>query len=146
MIERSFDADLFNRFINHPEVRPFIGGDPAAHIDLTAAVANPANVFLEGEHGGFCCSWSAPDTYEIHTLILPEGRGKWGYDLAVAGRRWMAEFGAKHLWTRVAPEMRSVRAFTRAAGFRPCGQNTIDLGAGPVTYDLFHWRAECQQS
>jgi hypothetical protein len=141
LIIRSFDARLLNRLANDPDIRPFIGGNPDNPLDLSAAVANADNVFLAGEFGAFCCSWTAPDTYEIHTLILPEGRGKWAYRFAKGAREWMREFGAKHLWTRVAPDARGVASFTRKAGFSACGQNTIDLGAGPVTYDLFEWRA-----
>lgn len=114
-------------------------------IDLTSAVADRANYFLDGEYGGFACTWSAPGTYEVHTFIVPEGRGEWATRFAKDGKDYMAEHGADHLWTRVHPEAKHVRAFTLKAGFRPAGTHTIDLGLGPVTYDLFDWRRECQQ-
>jgi hypothetical protein len=141
MIERTHDADRINFLINHPEIRPFVGGDVTKPIDLSEAVANPANVFLGGEHGAFCCSWAGPGDYEVHTLILPSGRGKWAYEFARAGRQHMVELQAKHLWTCVHPDAANVRFFTLRAGFRPAGTITRDLGAGPVTYDIFDWRA-----
>jgi len=141
MIERTYDADRLNYLVNHPDIRPFVGGDITQSIDLTSAVANEANIFLNGEHGAFCCSWTAPNTYEVHTLILPAGRGKWAYSFARAGRDEMVRRQALHLWTCVHPEAANVRFFTLRAGFRPAGKYTRDLGAGPVEYDIFNWRA-----
>lgn len=145
MIERTFDAVRINYLVNHPSVRPHIGGDVTQPLDLAGAVADRQNVFLNGEHGGFACCWSAPETYEVHTFVLPEGRGRWAYELARAGRDWMATFGALHLWTRVHPDAANVRRFTLRAGFMPAGHHTLDLGTGPVTYDLFDWRRGCPQ-
>lgn len=145
MIKRTFDAQRVNYLVNHPEIRPFIGGDTTLELDLTQAVADPANHFLDGKHGGFAASWSAPAVFEIHTFILPEGRGGWARDFARAGRDYIESQGARHLWTRVDPKASHVRRFTLQAGFMPAGQHTIDLGIGPVTYDLFDWRPSCQQ-
>lgn len=144
MIGRTFDVARMNHLVNHPTIRPHVGGDPGQPIDLSEAVADRANVFLDGEHGGFCCSWSAPGVFEVHTFILPEGRGAWAAEFAQTGRDAMADmWGARHLWTMVHPEARNVAAFTLKAGFKPAGTRTRDLGAGPVDYDLYDWRPEC---
>lgn len=141
MIQRSFDADRINELVNHPSIRPHIGGDPEAPLDLTAAVNDSANIFLLGEHGGFAFTWSAPHVYEVHTFVLPEGRGAWAATLAKTARSAMTDmWGAKHLWTRVHPDAANVRAFTLKAGFKPAGTHAIDLGAGPVPYELYDWR------
>lgn len=145
MIERSFDAEIINALVNHPAIRPHVGGDPSVPIDLTAAVGNTDNYFLLGDHGGFACSWTAPKTYEIHTFVRPEGRGKWAYQLARAGRDYMEAIGATHLWTRVHPDAENVKRFTLAAGFKPAGSHTVDFGIGPQIYDLYDWRTTCQQ-
>jgi hypothetical protein len=145
MIQRCFDAGRINDLVNDPSIRPHIGGDPDAPLDLTAAVNDRMNVFLLGEHGGFAFTWSAPRTYEVHTFILPEGRGPEALELALTARGWMEEHFADHLWTRVHPDAANVRAFTLKAGFEPAGSHTIDLGAGPVAYDLVDWRSPCQQ-
>jgi RimJ/RimL family protein N-acetyltransferase len=141
VIQRSFDATRVNELVNHPSIRPHIGGDPEAELDLSAAVADRGNIFLLGEHGGFAFIWTAPHTYEVHTFILPEGRGQPALTLALLARSAMADlWEAEHLWTRVHPDAANVRAFTLKAGFKPAGSQTLDLGAGPVTYDLFNWR------
>lgn len=145
MMERCFDADRINALVNDPSIRPHVGGDGKSWLDLSAAVADEQNVFLLGEHGGFAFTWSAPRTYEVHTFILPAGRGKWARAAARFARDLMEADYADHLWTRVAPEAANVRAFTLLNGFKPAGQHTIDLGGGPVTYDLFDWRPECPQ-
>lgn len=144
MLRRCFDADTINALVNDPSIRPHIGGDGESPLDLSAAVADRQNVFLMGEHGGFAFTWSAPRTYEVHTFILPEGRGPAALELALTARGWMAEHFADHLWTRVTPEAANVRAFTLKAGFSPAGQHTVDLGTGPITYDIFDWRSPCQ--
>lgn len=140
MIRRTFDAERVNYLVNHPAVRPFIGGDGKSEMDLSEAVGDDQNHFLDGDHGGFACCWSAPGTYEIHTFVLPEGRGEWAYRFALSGRDYMTRIGATHLWTRVHPDARNVRRFTLAAGFKAAGQHRIDAGDGPVVYDLFDWR------
>ena len=76
MIHRSFDPERANKLINHPAVRPFVGGDGESYLDLTAIIEDRKNYLLLGPHGGFLATWSAPNTYEIHTFILPEGRGQ----------------------------------------------------------------------
>lgn len=142
---RSHDADYINHLANHPDIRPYIGGDGASELDLSQVLANPDNVFLTGEAGGFIATWTAPETYEIHTLILPEGRGAQAYMLGRAGIKWMAKRGATHLWTRVDRKHRHTRIFALKAGFKAAGEQSLDLGAGPVLYDLFSWRPTCQQ-
>jgi hypothetical protein len=137
MIERSFDAARINELVNHPTIRPFVGGDGQSKLEMEPQVQDLQNYFLLGPHGGFAYLWSAPQTYEIHTFILPEGRGRDAYRLARESLEYMRGQGAEHLWTRVHPDSANVRRFTLAAGLKSAGVNTV---CG-VTYDLFHWRA-----
>lgn len=144
-LTRCYDPERVNTLVNHPSIRPHIGGDPETELDLTAAVADEANVFLMGDHGGFAFTWSAPRTYEVHSFVLPEGRQGWAAEMALLARKWMADNFADHLWTRVHPDMPNVRAFTLKAGFEPAGTHRIDLGVGPVDYELYDWRCPCPQ-
>jgi hypothetical protein len=143
MIVRSFDAALLNDIVNHPDIRPYVGGDLSVYLDLSHLIADDKNYALLGPHGGFFLTWTAPGTYEIHTFILPEGRGPQARALAMEAMSYMVTEGANHLWTRVERGAENVRQFTLAAGLKPCGTQILDLGAGPTTYDLFHWRLEC---
>lgn len=136
------DAAVINHYANHPDIRPFIGGD--GELDLSNAIYDP-HVALFGEFGGFVFSWTAPETYEVHTLIAPEGRGQWAFDFAKLAIVHMVSIGASHLWTRVKPEHRHTAIFTRKMGFKPCGQVLTDFGFGAETYNLYDWRMPCQQ-
>jgi hypothetical protein len=140
MIERCFDAVLLNALVNDPAIRPDVGGDGESYLDLTAVLAEDRNVLLVGTAGGFLATWTAPETYEVHTFILPHGRGPQAFALAREGQAWMQAHGATHLWTRVDRKHRHTRLFTLRAGFKPCGEQTLDLGGGPTLYDLFSWR------
>lgn len=136
------DAAFVNHFANHPEIRPGVGGVAHGEIDLSSAVREP-NVFLFGEHGGICWLWSAPDTFEAHTMITKAGRGGWALDAAKQAIRHMQELGAVQLWTRVHPDHRHTAIFTMRAGLKECGTHELDIGDGPVTWRLFNWRHKC---
>lgn len=133
---RTFDAARINYLINHETIRPTCGGDITQPIDFSPLVADADNIFLDGEHGGLAFIWTAPFTYEVHVYLLPKGRGKWGFEFALEARDYMKDH-AKMLWARV--DSPALRLFTMKAGFKPCGQQTIDIGQGPVTYDLYNW-------
>lgn len=119
-----------------------MGGDVSVFLDMAKPVGDDRNYFLVGEHGGFGLLWSAPGIYEIHTFILPEGRGKWAYLAAGEMLDYMG-FSEK-LWTRVEPKDRNVRWFTMKFGFTRVGGYIEDFGGGPVEYDFFEKVMECQ--
>lgn len=143
MITRSFDGGRLNELANHPDIRPGVGGDGTSYLDLGPVLANPDNYVLLGPHGGFVATWTAPHTYEVHTFILPEGRGQAAYELAQEFLATMTEVGAEVIWTRVAEDAPHVRRFTLKAGFTPCGEQVCDFGGGPTLYHLFRWRSPC---
>lgn len=136
------DADTINYFANHPTIRPHIGGE--GFIDLKIVTYAP-NVALFGEHGGFCLSWTAPDVYEVHTMILPEGRGAWAFDWAAKSIEYMVSIGAQQLWTRVHPTARHTAIFTRKMGFKEIGTLPTSFGGPYEDWRLFDWRVKCQQ-
>ena len=76
MIHRTFDASAFNAAINHLDVRPWLGGK--GELDVTAAVANPANfaLALDGGGGGFLLIAHGGGVYEAHSQFVPEVRRK----------------------------------------------------------------------
>lgn len=71
---RTFDPTFLNQVANHAEVRPWLAGE--GEIDLSGAIANPANFALVNGSGGFLLTPNAPGVYEVHSLFLPEGRGE----------------------------------------------------------------------
>lgn len=72
-LARTFSADRLNRAANDAKVRPHLGLGEGP-LDLTALVADPANVCFDGEHGGFLLHAIGPGVLEAHSMVTPEGR------------------------------------------------------------------------
>jgi hypothetical protein len=106
-------------------------------------VSNPKNHAVTWEHGGFLFQWSAPRTYEVHVMVLPEGRGRNAYRMAREGIGYIVAFGAERLWARVAKGANGLRHYVAHAGFARCGTDVLDIGFGPVVYDLYQWEKRC---
>ena len=118
----SHDAAWINEVINHPAVRPFVGPVEMGELDMTPLVERPENLFPMGEFGGFALLWTAPHTLEVHTFVLPEGRGHWARQAAAKGIELAKEAGAVRLWTRIPPDAPHVKAYARAMGMKPTGE------------------------
>lgn len=144
-LERHFSAERLNELANHPEIRPTCGGDGKSRLDLTAFVANPKNHAMVWDRGAFIFMWTAPDTYEVHMMVEQEGRGRDAYRMAREGIDYMVAEGAERLWARIAEGYNALRHYAAQAGFERCGTDTVDIGFGPVTYDLYQWKKSCQQ-
>lgn len=142
---RTFDAERVNALVNHPSIRPTCGGDGKSFLDLAAFLANRKNHAVVWDKGGFLFSWSAPATYEVHIMVLPEGRGRAAYRKARHGITYMLEQGMERLWARISQDAHGLRHYTASAGFTRCGTDTLDIGHGPVTYDLYQWEKPCLQ-
>jgi hypothetical protein len=133
MLERSFDTARINEVINHPSVRPYVGpGDYFA--DVTPLVNDTNNWFLMGEHGGFGLTQTTPGVHEIHTFILPEGRGAWARDAAQVLLDFARENGDNKVWTKVPSDQKNVEVYTRRAGLKPTGEE-VELFGKP--YKVF---------
>ncbi len=122
MIRRTFDASFMNEVANHPDVRPWIGGEGPA--DLTAIIENPANVCLVAERngaqmGGWVFRPILPSSYEVHTLFLPQHRGAAFYAAAREGFRYMfAETDALEILTKCPDDNPGARMASSQLGFR----------------------------
>jgi hypothetical protein len=134
MLERCFDAGLVNLAANHPDVRPYLGPASLGELDFEESVAEEQNWFLMGEHGGFILAWCAPGVYEVHVMVLPEGRGKWAAKARQATIDYAKENGAKMLWARIAPQAKFVSWFARRGGMQPTGEMIYTLGS---PYDVY---------
>ena len=137
-LKRLSDASFLNRLANDPSIRPTCGGDGVSVLDFTDFVSNPKNHAVGWDHGAFMFLWTAPQTYEVHIMVLPEGRGKAAYRMARAGISYIVAEGAERLWARVSND--ALRHYTAQAGFTRCGTDCLDIGFGPATYDLYQWK------
>lgn len=86
MIRRTMNAALVNWICNHPEVRPWLGGE--GELDMTATLANVQNYALFDEHGGFILEAGPALAYEVHSQFTPEGRNT-SFEAMRAGMDYM---------------------------------------------------------
>lgn len=117
MIKRTMDATFLNQVANHPEVRPWLGGEGS--LDLTEAANNPANILLEADGGGWVLHPIMPGVYELHTMFLPEARGRSYFAAAAEALRWMfTQTDALEIVTRCPDDNGGARMAASVVGFR----------------------------
>lgn len=118
-IARHYDAARVNAVLNHSSVRPYVAPLGEGGIDVSAAVANPNNVLLMGEHGGCLMVQLVAGIYEVHTQVLPEGRGAWTVEMLEAVQYWMfTRTNCVEGVTRVPQGHQAARAAALAVGMR----------------------------
>lgn len=122
--------------VNDPAVRPFVGAPDAGELDLSPIIDREENLFPFGEHGGFAAIWTAPRAREVHTFILPSGRGKWARDAAREGVALMKAAGTALLWTRIPDDQPNVRAYAVGMGMKPTGEVIDTLGKPYAIYAM----------
>jgi hypothetical protein len=55
----------------------------------------------------------------------------------------MIEQGAERLWARISGNA-ALRHYTTQAGLTKWGTDTVNIGFGPVTYDIYQWSKPCR--
>lgn len=119
MIIRELDANHINQVLNHPEVREWVANDTDGVIDLTPAVSDQRNVLLMGEHGGCFFAQIQAGVYEVHTQVLPSGRGKWTRLLTEACARFMfTQTDAYEIVTRIPQPHVAARTAAQQQGMK----------------------------
>lgn len=142
MIERTTDASFLNEVVNHPTVRPFMHA-PDGELDLTPMVTNPANLTLVGEHGGMIFVQHVSGTFEIHTQVLPSGRGAWALEMAHAAVDWLfCRTGAVEVFTRVPEGNVGAMALARACGAKPEQKVTQILSGVETVVEIYGGRIQ----
>lgn len=117
-IVRCFDPVEVNAIVNHPKVRPYLGGSDLEPLDLTNFVRDPANYALRYE--GFLALFHAkmPGLYEVHTQALPASRGAVVAAGAPAMATWMfTRTNAIELVTRIPDDNDAARELAVFNGF-----------------------------
>jgi len=150
LVRRTLDARFLNFVANDLSVRPWIGGEGV--LDLTAVIADPANVALRTAHGGWVFVRHEAGTYELHSLFLPEGRGR----ACLAAWRCAARYlftatDAREIVTRVPASNRGAafaaklcgfrERFVRKAAFRTHENALVDVSYQALTLDDW-WPAD----
>lgn len=138
----SRDVAFINAVINDPTVRPFVGPMELGELDLSDAVSRPEHLCLMGVHGGFLLAWSAPGVREVHTFILPAGRGAWAKQARAEMIAHCKASGDTMLWTKIPLDQPHVKRFAVDGGMRATGQMIETFGVPYAVYKME--LAECQ--
>jgi len=116
-MKRTMNAASFNAAANHPDVRPWLGGE--GKLDLTALVNDPVNVAFGGECGGFIFQRVGPGAYEAHSMITPDGRGSSSIKGAREAIRYLFTVtDCERVLTKIPDGNRAAAGLGRILGFR----------------------------
>lgn len=142
MITRATDARFINDVVNHPSVRPFVHAPPGP-LDLSALVANPNNFVLTGKHGGLVFVETVPGLMEIHSQVLPDGRGPWALQFAQQCVEWLfCRTRATEVFTRVPEGNVGAMALARACGAKPEQRVIQSLSGEPIAVEIYGGRIQ----
>lgn len=113
------DMAHLNAIANHPNVRPWLGGDGASLIDYSLARERyPGTFALIFDHGGFVIVPKPNGVLEFHTQFLPEGRGRIALACANKAADWLfGEYGATALETYVPHANKAALGLALIFGF-----------------------------
>lgn len=143
-------ATRLNELANHPAVRPHIGLTAHGQIDCTETLSNPGVICLEVEHGAFVFDQldpQHPSRFELHTFILPEGRGAAVLQAAAEAFRWMfTRTDCLELVTKVPASNKPAAFMARRAGFmsvftrQAAWEDGSDVEYFAMTFDVWRQR------
>jgi hypothetical protein len=126
---RTLDPVLFNRVCNHPDVRPWLGGE--GEIDTSPFVSDPQNYALWFGEGGFILHAGPAASFEVHSQFTPEGRSS-SFEAMRAGMDYMfTRTNAVQLTTFLPDNNPAAKGLALKGGFRPWfRRETSPLGPG----------------
>ena len=116
---RTLNAEKLNYIANDLEVRPFLGG--TNKLDLTEIIENPYNFcfMTDDELGAHILINKQNGVYEVHTISLPEARGKNMLKLMQDARAFMfLQTDCIELQTFVPDEQSQTLLWAKLAGFK----------------------------
>ena len=130
---RTFDATVLNRIARHPEIVAQFGVEQS----FSALVSEPDYFALfnnaDGD-GGMVFEWSAPGVWQMHTMFLPECRGKRAIrDAKAMVREMFIDVGATMLWGQTPLGLKGARMFNRLIGATQMGFGDHHV-SGPVEF------------
>lgn len=118
MIRRTLDPTFLNSIANHPDVLPWLGA-PDGPVDVSPLVEAIQNIAIEGPAGGWILVHLEPGVYELHTMFLPEGRGKSYLAASKEALRYVfVHTDATEILTKCPDTNGAARMAAATAGFR----------------------------
>jgi hypothetical protein len=140
VIERTFDAEFFNRICNLPEVRPGLGGE--GYLDTATTLADERNFALRTEHGGFILMPHGAGFYSVHTQFAAEGRGRHAIAAMQSGLDFMfTRTDCMRIFSHCPDQNPATLALALKGGAKQWFRKEHDpLGPGTVvSWDIMDW-------
>lgn len=122
-VQPTRDVAALNAIINDPAVRPFVGHPDAGPLDVGPLLDEPDTIALAIPYGAFVLTSIGEGALELHTMILPEGRGRNTVPAIQAACRYAFSSGCKVIATKTAHDNPAANLVARRAGFEPTGDH-----------------------
>lgn len=119
MMALTNDTATVNAIANHPDVRPFLGGEGPA--DLGPTMAHPRSLTWLMEGGAFLCVHAGYGIYDVHSLFMPEARRHTRRAMEFAVREMFQHLGAVELVTTIPEHNKAASALAKLGGFTFAG-------------------------
>jgi len=138
-ITPSNNVEAFNRIANHPSVLPYVVQKGQHDLDFADFFLNPRNIGFLGSNCAFIAHYLDAGMYEVHSMALPEARGRTVLLAATEAINFMfLSTPCMELLTRVVAGNVAADALAKAVGFhlefvRPKAWNAPD-GAKDCRY------------
>ena len=123
-ISESEDVDLIAGIMCRPDIYPWISDDgspDAEYFDPSPVIGLPTTRFLVPNNGAvmgvFFYQQNNSITWEVHTCLLPEYRGKIGREAAILSLHWMmSNTGCHKVITHIPTFNRHAKTFALSCG------------------------------
>lgn len=141
-VDQNRDLEWFNTLLNHAEIYPTMKDDrspaPGA-LSVAPLMSNYENLFLKVHAddkpvGGFILVYKGLGIYEVHTMLLPEGRGAPGIRAGRLGEEWMfRNTNALELTSYAWDTSPQTVMFAKLCGFKQAGRRPWPATVGGKT-------------
>lgn len=116
MIRVTYDLDIVNSILQHPDIWKDIAPEGAAPYDIWC---RPNMLyFLVNDGDGVIIFHKFRDGLKIHPNILPSKRGKAAYDAVEESIRLVFESGCACVYGEIDPNLKHVTLFAKRLGFK----------------------------
>lgn len=121
MIRRTYDMDMVNSILQHPDIWRDIAPEGIEPFDPPYL----PNVlyFIVNDGDGVITFHAFRDGLMIHPNILPSKRGKLAYDAVEESIQTVFENGWSCVYAEIEPKLKHVTLFARQLGFRMLDEN-----------------------
>ncbi len=128
---------VVNYLINHDEIKPWVCGEMVGTLDATPLIADRDNYFFTDTHGGCGLLNLGQGRYDLHSFVLPSGRGRWVKDNFERVKAWMFEnTDCREIITMVPKNNRLALGAARFCGFKKYGSMEKAWKFGGEVFDI----------